>query len=310
MRQKTPFIIILILFVSACQPSQKSTAEQETQTRKIMSKTVDIQGHRGCRGLLPENSIPAFIKAIDIGVTTLELDVVISKDNKVVISHEPFMSHEICTAADGSEITEENEKEYNLFQMTYEEIKACDCGSKGNARFPDQEKMSVYKPLLADMIDAVEAYTSENNLPSQLYNIETKSQPKGDNVFHPEPEAFVDLLVAVIKEKGISERTTIQSFDIRTLQVAHEKYPDIQLVLLIANEKSPQENLDELGFVPEVYSPMYQIVNKELVDFCQEKEMKLVPWTVNKKDDIQTIIDLGVDGIISDYPDRVVELMK
>jgi len=103
--------LIIIIFMSGC------------SNRQSVEKKTDIQGHRGCRGLMPENTIPGFIKAIELGVTTLEMDVVISKDKKVVVSHEPFLSHEICLTPDGKEISEADEKSYNLFQMTYDEIK-------------------------------------------------------------------------------------------------------------------------------------------------------------------------------------------
>ncbi len=298
---KSYLFVFCILTFSAC---IQSSSEQKQPKHTSM---LDIQGHRGCRGLMPENSIPAFLKAIDIGVTTLELDVVISKDSQVVVSHEPFFSHEICSSVQGQEVTEENEREFNLYQMNYEEIKAVDCGSKFLSRFPEQQKMVVNKPLLKEVIDAAEAYAKEKGAPPLLYNIETKSSPKGDHIYHPEPGVFVDLLVHVMQEKGILDRTTLQSFDLRTLQIAHRKYPNIVLVLLIANEDSPQQNLDKLGFTPEVYSPFFKAVDEDLVAFCREKNMKLIPWTVNEEKDIQTMIAFGVSGIISDYPDRVIE---
>ena len=101
-------------------------------------QSLDIQGHRGCRGLYPENSIPAFKKALDLGVTTLELDVVISKDKKVVVSHEPFMNHHIVLDPRGNEIAANDERSYNLFEMTYDSIKQYDCGTKGHQDFPFQ----------------------------------------------------------------------------------------------------------------------------------------------------------------------------
>ncbi len=264
---------------------------------------IDIQGHRGARGLMPENSIPGFKKALDIGITTLELDVVISKDSMVVLSHEPILSPEICLDPLGKEIAEGDE--WNMFQMTYEEIKAFDCGTKPHSRFPIQEKMSVYKPLLSEMIDSVEAYAQSNNIPLPYYNIETKSQPAGDNIYHPEPSTFVDLLVEVIREKGITDRVVIQSFDPRTLQAAHTSHKDIRLVLLVENEDGPEANLERLGFTPDIYSPYFHFVNEELISLGQEKGMYIIPWTVNRQVDILDMIRLGVDGIISDYPDSV-----
>ena len=117
---------------------------------------LDIQGHRGARGLMPENTVPSFIHALTLGVTTLELDVVVSRDSQVVVSHEPFLSSTICLSPDGKAIPVEEEKRYNLYQMDYDDIRRADCGSKGNPRFPEQRKMAVAKPLLTEVIDSVE----------------------------------------------------------------------------------------------------------------------------------------------------------
>lgn len=271
---------------------------------------MDIQGHRGCRGLMPENSIPAFLKALDLGVTTLEMDAVVSKDGKVVVSHEPFMSHIICEGPDGEKITEENEKEYNIYAMIYDEISQCDCGILKHPDYPEQQKMRVIKPLLSEVIEEVEAYISEKSLTPVRYNIETKSSPEGDNEFHPAPNAFVDLLMGVIEEGNIDSRTTIQSFDVRTLQYAHQEYPEMELALLVGNNKSPQENLEILGFTPEIYSPYFKLVNGRTVQFARNNNMKIVPWTVNNPKDIRKMIALEVDGIISDYPNRVIESLQ
>lgn len=277
---------------------------------KSYAQVIDVQGHRGCRGLMPENTIPAFLKAIDLGVTTLEMDAVISKDGKVVVSHEPFLSHVICRDPKGREISEEVEKTYNLYEMNYEEISQCDCGSRIHPDYPEQHKFSESKPLLSEVINEVEAYIEKNKLTAVRYNIETKSTPEGDGVYHPEPGEFVDLLMEVIQEGKIAERTTLQSFDVRTLQYAHTQHPDMELALLVGNVKSLKRNLETLGFVPEIYSPYYKLVRKKTVQQAQEKGMRIIPWTVNKPKDIQKMISLGVDGIISDYPDRVVRALQ
>lgn len=281
----------------------------ESGLRKI-NPDIDIQGHRGCRGLMPENTIPAFIEALEIGVTTLEMDVVITKDQKVLVSHDPFLSHKICYNPQGEEITEEEEKSYNLYEMTYEEIRACDCGSKEQVGFPEQQTMEVNKPLLTQVIDSVEYYLRTHALPPVHYNIETKSLPEGDNILHPEPATFVDLLVDVLEEKGVLNRTIIQSFDVRTLQYAKETYPDIRLALLVANKDRPEENIEKLGFAPDIYSPYYLLVNEKLISYARQQNMQVIPWTINEPTEIKRILSLGVDGIITDYPDRAMALIQ
>lgn len=271
---------------------------------------IDIQGHRGCRALMPENTIPAFKKAIVLGVSTLELDVVISKDKKVVVSHEPYLSSEICLDLENKPIPKGKEKSYNLFQMNYDEIKKYDCGSKIHPRFPSQKKLKTYKPLLSEAIDFAENYTKEKNLKPIFYNIETKCLPEGDEIFHPKPKEFVELLMAVLKEKDILNRSIIQSFDVRTLKIIHQKFPKIKLALLVENNFSLEENLNRLGFLPDIYSPDFNLITKELVNKLKSKQIKLIPWTINEKADILKMLDYQVDGIISDYPDRVIELTK
>ncbi|WP_428225082.1 glycerophosphodiester phosphodiesterase [Flavobacterium sp.] len=276
-----------------------------------MAQQFDLQGHRGCRGLLPENTIEAMKKAIDIGVTTLEMDVVISKDGKVVVSHEPFLSHEICLDYTNKEITEATEQSYNLYQMNYNEIKACDCGSKIHPRFLEQQKIKTYKPLLTEVIDTVERYLKEKYPNRKLfYNIETKTTPEGDRIFHPEPKEFVDKLMAVLKEKKILSKTFIQSFDTRTLKYLHHNYRGIKTILLVENKENYLQNLKNLGYAPKVYSPDFHLLTKEIVNDLHHKKIKVIPWTVNSIEDMQSVITLGVDGLITDYPNRYFELKK
>ena len=225
---------------------------------------VDVQGHRGARAVYPENSTEGFIYALEQGVTTLEMDVVITKDSQVVLSHEPWMGFEICLDTTGKEIIENEQMQYNIYKMSYTEVLQFDCGSKPHPRFPQQQKMETTKPLLSDVIDTIEKLIAEKNLPTVYYNIETKCLPEGDNIFHPTPEIFSELLLKVIREKQIAERVFIQSFDVRTLQYIHSNYAEIKTVLLIENEKTPEENLKLLGYTPNVYSPYYKLVNDSL----------------------------------------------
>ena len=190
--------------------------------------TLDIQGHRGCRGLLPENSLPAFQKAVELGVTTLELDLAISKDKKVVVSHEPFISRTYCLDSLGNEISEEDGKKYNFYQMTYEEIKLFDCGSKAHPRFPKQEHFKTNKPLLSEVIELGDSLN-----PDIRYNIEIKASPEYDNIFSPEPKEFVELVLEVINKYGIFDRSNLQSFDVRILNEIKQQAPKMKTALFI-----------------------------------------------------------------------------
>lgn len=290
------FWSILILLFTGCSNAKKMQSELPQ---------FDKQGHRGSRGLMPENTIPAMHKAIDFKVTTLEMDVVISKDKKVVVSHDPYFNADITTTPEGKILSKAEASKRLLYAMNYDSIKKYDVGLKPHPSFPRQQKIAVHKPLLSELIHSSEAYAGEKRSVPLWYNIETKSKPSGDGVQHPAPEEFVDLLIAVIRESGISDRTVIQSFDVRTLQVVHKKYPAMKTSLLIENtdKRTLDEQLKELGFVPAVYSPHYSLVTPQLIKSCNEKGMKIIPWTINTKLEMEGIRKLGVDGIITDYPD-------
>jgi glycerophosphoryl diester phosphodiesterase len=272
------------------------------------SASFDLEGHRGCRGLMPENTVPAFLSAVEMMVTTLEMDVVITKDKKVVVSHDPYFSHEITTKPNGDTVTEAEEKLLNIYQMTYDEVKKYDVGLKPHPRFPQQKKIATYKPLLSDVVDSIIHEMMTMKRPPVRYNIETKCTPEGDNIYHPKPAEFIELLMAVIKEKGIADYTTIQSFDIRTLQYLHEHYPEIKTSLLVEDNKLFALQLKDLGFMPTVYSPDYKLVTPLLVKQCHDAGIQIIPWTVNDKEEMKKLKALGVDGLITDYPNLFNEL--
>jgi len=264
----------------------------------------DKQGHRGCRGLMPENTIPAMLHALELGVTTLEMDVVISKDNQVLLSHEPFFNHEISTKPNGEAVMKREEKQLNIFRMNYTDIKKYDVGMLVHPRFPQQQKMKAYKPLLSEVFDSVRAYCERKNRPLPFFNIETKSLPVGDEVYHPRPAEFVDLLMQAIQRAGMEAYVTIQSFDFRTLQYLHEKYPQMSTAMLIEEDdgRNIEAQFSALGFAPSIYSPHYRLVTESLLKFCHSRNIKVIPWTVNSKAEIQRLRKMGVDGVITDYP--------
>lgn len=265
----------------------------------------DKEGHRGCRGWMPENTLPAMLKALELGVTTLEMDASITADGKVILSHEPFFNHEITTRADGSTVAESEEKQLNIYKMTYAEVQRFDVGLKPHPRFPRQEKLPAVKPLLSDIIDNVEAAIRLRNQSPVFYNIETKTQPSTDQVFHPAPEQFVNALVKVLERKKITDRVIIQSFDFRTLIYLHKKYPQIKTAALVEadDKRSIEELIAALGFVPTIYSPAYTLVTAERMAACHARNIRVIPWTVNDSATVSRLKALGVDGIISDYPD-------
>lgn len=283
--------------------------EEQKSLNALEDKTIQVQGHRGARGTMPENTIAGFIAAIKDSAEVLELDVVISKDRKVVVSHEPFMSSKYVLTPGGDTIAKEEEKSFNLYEMDYDSIRHFEVGLKGNRDFPEQRKRSAYKPLLGEVIDSIEQFIQKHRLKPVSYNIELKSNEEDYDQSQPQPIAFVELVMKALEEKPIHGRYNIQSFDANILEAMHSHYPEIPLAYLVY-KPGISSNLEHLSFTPQIYSPNYNLVaNKTFVDSVKKRNMKLVPWTVNDSAAIKKMISLEVDGIISDYPGRVKALI-
>ncbi|WP_299821671.1 glycerophosphodiester phosphodiesterase family protein [uncultured Pontibacter sp.] len=297
------YSILLLL----CLPT-KSMAQDATDQSITRLPAFDKEGHRGARGLAPENTIPAMLKALELGVTTLEMDAHISKDGQVLLSHDPYFNRQHELLPTGEEIPTADAKKHILYQLDYSEIRKYDIGSKYYKNFPEQELQKAYKPLLEEVIDTTQAYLAAHNLPQVFYNIEIKTKPSGDGIYHPAPEEFVAKLMAVILDKGMAPYVIIQSFDVRTLQVLKRNYPGIKTSLLTENLQSLAKNLETLGFAPDIYSPYYKLVNAGLLKEAHARSIKVIPWTVNNLQKIKELKELGVDGVITDYPDLFKQL--
>ncbi|MFD1770665.1 glycerophosphodiester phosphodiesterase family protein [Sphingobacterium suaedae] len=266
--------------------------------------SFSYEGHRGARGLYPENSIGAMKTAIDLPkVTTLEMDCHITKDKKVVVYHDDSLNPKFVQYHNGKPLTGKDNKGL-IYSYTFEELAAFDIGSKPYSDFPNQQKVKTSIDLLSDLIQQSEEYAQEKRQTPMFYNIETKSSPAKDNMYHPGPEEFSDLVLQVVVDKGIASRTVIQSFDKRTIQYINKMYPQIKTSYLIdaKNTKSIDELLAELGFKPFIISPNFKLVSADFLAQAKKHGIKVIPWTVNEKDEMQRLISLGVDGIISDYP--------
>ena len=194
--------------------------------------------------------------------------------------------------------------------MTYEEIQQFDCGSRDHPNFPDQEHLAVAKPLLDSVFAKVEAWCAANDRDRPNFNIELKSQPEYDDVLTPEPNRFAKLVLTTVVNAGLRERVCIQSFDARSLRAVHDLDPDLTTAWLVADSAGIRANLEELGFLPTIYSPYYKLLSANAVEECHEQGLRVIPWTVNDPKEMKALIQMGVDGIITDYPNRIGELEK
>jgi len=288
-------------YLTAC----KTTQHAATTTGSDLPGHYKV-GHRGTRGLMPENTIPAMYKGIETGANTIEFDVHITKDGQVVVYHDASFTPSYTTKPDGSEITAAERSQYIFYNMNYADIKPFIIGEKPYPAFPEQQRMHSYAPLLSDMIDSVEAFTTAHKLPPVYYLLEIKSSEKTDGKEQPAPAEYMQKLMTVKQLAPLGKRLFIQSFDMRPLQILHRTHPQIKLGFLTSDKQHTfEQHLQQLGFTPFFYNPEYHMVSKELVDKCHAKQIKIVPWTVNTTEEAQRLQALGVDGIITDYPNRL-----
>ena len=281
----------------------------------------DLQGHRGARGLVPENTLPAFAKALSIGVTTLELDTGVTKDGVVIVSHNPVVDKSLARGTDGKWLMEEP----LIKDLTFSETQAYDVGrlnpnSRSASRFPDQVPVDGTRmPSLAQVFDLVK----KSGNTTVRFNIETKISPlKPDNTV--DPKAFAEAVLSVVKKYGLESRMSIQSFDWRTLQQVQQLNPKVETVYLSAQQNwmdtingqngdwtAGLKVADFQNSLPKmvkaaggaVWSPFHRDLTPALIKEAQSIGLKVVPWTVNDAPTMKSLIKAGVDGLISDYPD-------
>ncbi len=297
--------------------------------------TFDLQGHRGARGLMPENTLPAFARAMEIGVTTLELDTNITKDGVVVITHDSRLNPDITRLADGKWLETPVDRGVSILSLTVDELQQFDVGrikpgSKYAERHPEQQAVDGTRiPKLADLF----ALVRKSGNARVRFNIETKISPF-ERDLTPAPEAFVDALLGVITAEKMGSRVSIESFDWRTLKIIQQRAPNIPTVYLSAQQKfldtinadgregsawTAGMNVREYGGSVArmvnaaggaVWSPYFGDVDEAKIREAQALGLKVVVWTVNQMKDIERMLAWKVDGIISDYPDRVRVAMR
>ena len=272
---------------------------------------IDVQAHRGGAGLMPENTVSAMKNAIDLKVNTLEFDLQLSQDGKVVVSHDNYFHPRYSTRPDGTLIQADDPKEY-LYTMPYDSIVKYDVGLRFVERWPEQVKVAEVKPLASDLIEFAESYAKEQGLAPLGYNIEIKSWPgDGEGTLWPDYKTFCDTCIPVLLAENLGERLIVQSFDVRALEYMHEKWPDLILSYLTdEDEPDIEEILGNLSFKPQWWSPHYSVVTKENVEYCHSLGIGVVPWTVDDPAEMQRLVDCGVEAIISNYPDRLIAVVR
>ena len=271
---------------------------------------TDLQAHRGGAGLMPENTISAMRNAINLNVNTLEFDLHISSDGKVLVSHDPYFHARYSTRPDGTVVREGDPKEY-LYTMPYDSIALYDVGLKPVKRWPGQQKIAEVKPLASDLIDFAESYARERNRSPLRYNIEIKSvDGEGEGTLWPDYKEFCDICIPLLLSKNLGDRLVVQSFGVRALNYIHEKYPEADLSYLTDTEPDVVEVMKLLNFKPRWWSPNYSVITHNNVAWCHAQGIKVVPWTVDDPEEMRRMAECRVDAVISNYPDRLIEVFR
>lgn len=257
---------------------------------------IDVQGHRGARSVLPENTLVGFKYALEIGVDTLELDLGVTKDHVLVIVHDQIINPDICQYRDGRKIDEPP----LVHSLTLAQIKEFDCGSKTNPRFSLQSpRPGSGIPTLAELFTMV-ANSEHPNAAKVRFNIETKSNPTRPNA-QPSPEKFVQLVIEQIDKFDLRKRANLQSFDPRTLIAAQHQAPDIPRAILLRDAPSDWLAVAK-KYQVQIVSPYFEEIEQEDVTLMQNAGLQVIPWTANAEHQWRTLLKLGVDGIITDDP--------
>ncbi len=293
----------------------------------MKSKLFDLQGHRGARGLLPENTLPGYEAALQIGVSTLELDVGVSSDGVVVISHDRALNPEITRDAQGQWLA----APILVNSLSFAQLQSYDVGRINPAsayatRFPHQDaRDGTRMPALAQLFERM------RHTPLH-FNIETKISPEKPTET-VSPVEFVEALLAVVQQHSMQERVIVQSFDWRTLQLVHQRAPGVRTACLTAQQpwtdnithKGPNTShwtgnvrAQDYSDVPSmvkaagssIWSPYFGDITPALVSQAQALGIKVVPWTVNSAQEVDAVINMGVDGLISDYPNIALERLQ
>lgn len=259
----------------------------------LEAAAIQVHGHRGSRGTHPENTLPAFAEAIEAGADFLELDLHLTKDDVPVATHDPRVNGMLCLDASGKPA----QSPY-VRSLTLAEIKTFDCGAQKHPFFPEQRAVPGTRiPTLDEVADLLASTGSKVQL-----NIETKMDA-AEAGMDPDPAKFAQVVIDLLRRRGLVERSVLQSFDFRTLAAARRVEAKLRLSVLLAADPGFCERAKEQGAV--VASPQFPLLSAERVKECHAAGIQVIPWTVNSPAQWESAAAFGVDAIISDYPRKL-----
>lgn len=269
------------------------------------AQKIEVQGHRGARAIVPENTLAAMDYALEVGVDTLELDLGVTKDNVLVLSHDPLLSTDLCVDRTGKPVT----KEIPIHSLTLKELKTYNCASIKNARFPKQ--IPDKTQTIATLKEVFELVKNSKHLSAKKveFNIETKLVP-GIPQLSIDPRSFAKNIIDLATKYEVLDRVTIQSFDHRSLKEAKKLNPKVKVAALFEGTY-PSDLLSTLKAIPaDVFSPNQFWFTKADVDTLRSAGVRTIPWTANSVREWDALIAKGVDGIITDDPKALIDYLK
>jgi glycerophosphoryl diester phosphodiesterase len=267
----------------------------------------DVQAYRGARHLKPENTVDSFITALEQGATTLVLDVYVSRDRQVVVSAEPWISS-ACRHPEGNPVTQKEQNNLLLYAMPYDSIRLYACGTKADSNSPEPSLCCGIKPLLRDVLVTVENHIKNYTQYEVDYVITFNTEPKHDDAWYPLLPEFCERVFQELDAYIPMNRVVVQSPDIRVLQHWHQNHPMIRLSLKSTGKGTISGELNTLGFNPADLCIAPGRINGEVVRFLHQRKVRVIAWNVQESNDMQRLKSLGVDGIITDYPERAMNL--
>jgi glycerophosphoryl diester phosphodiesterase len=265
---------------------------------------IEVQGHRGARAVRPENTLPAFEYALEVGAGVLELDLSVSKDDRLIVVHDQHVSPDLCLGPGGQRISSPGPA---IRSLTFAELRVFDCGSLPNPRFPKQKLVPGTKmPALEEVFALVRA--SKHAAAARVrFNIETKIVP-GLPALSPPPDVFAKLVVDAVRASGFLERTSLQSFDHRVLVAAKKLEPKLELSALISDNFVDHVAIAK-SIGARIISPDKQWITKDAVAAMHAAQLRVIPWTANSEEEWETLLEMGVDGIITDDPGALIAFL-
>ncbi|MCF8216670.1 MAG: glycerophosphodiester phosphodiesterase [Chlorobium sp.] len=270
----------------------------------------EIQAHRGARAFFPENTIPAFCRAAALGVRVIELDLVVSRDEMLVVSHDPWITGPLCSGPDGMPLDRSAKERHLIYQMDYDEIARFNCGLADPA-FPQQQSVHAFKPLLSDVFRDVDAsMQADGRCKPIVFNLELKSWPHGDGKLHPSPDSYAAIVSALLDSLTMASRVRVQSFDRRLLAAVWRRSPGLCFGLLVDDFNHFDPFPWEAGFVPAYVNPYFPLLTPELAAELHEQGVQIIPWTVNREEDMLAMKRMGADGIITDHPELALQISE